>query len=432
MKTICVIGLMLLLPVMAQAATSSHPGQTGAIEGTITDAQGGDVIRYAGLVPPRLPSHRLFGLILGLHGKGGDEKQQVGPISQALAANNLAGQYVVLGLKAKGESWEDADVQPVAEAIAWALKEYPIDSRRVYAWGFSSGAFFTGKFAPRHQNLLAAGVIQSGGLWDPPKLEDGAEAAVQLYIIHGEKDTMVDVKMAHDACARLKAANYRFVYHELTGDDHGLRGPGGQPARQDAIRFMNALRNRAIPLTDAERKIVDDLSAKLSSGKWNPPTSAYAPLLNLAGPETDALLVVALQSAKPTVRLNAASLCQQRLYGKPVLDALAVAMKDKDAKVRSLAIRGLGLAANFQNPDAIEALAAFAKDTTNGSTDRLDAAGQLGVTLPLQLLSVNRQSQTFTALKALVDDKNSQISELASVSLDGKLTFDGQTYRAEK
>ena len=432
------IGILIALLILALSAAGAmaatpKPAASGSIEGQIMDEQGNAVIRYAGLVPPKLPSHRLFGLILGLHGKGGDEKQQIGRISKALESNELSGQYMILGLKSKNESWEDGDSEPVAKAIAWAMKEYPIDARRVYAWGFSSGSFFTGKFGPKHPELLAGGVIQCGGIFSVPKTEDdAAEPAFQFYIIHGEKDAMVDVKVSHDSCQHLTDGKYHFVYRELTGDDHGLGGPGGNPARHDAIRYMNAIRNRVIPLSEAEKKIVDEMIAKLTSGKMNPPISAYAPFLNLAGPETDAAVVLMLQSVKPEIRLNGVALCQQRLYGKPVLDALPALLKDKDGKVRTGAIRALGMAADFQRPDAVAALATLAKDTMASLVDRTNAAGQLGLTMTLQLYCVNHDAGIFGVMNDLLEDKNSQIKGLAKVSLDGKLAFDGQRYQVEQ
>ncbi|HEY3323014.1 MAG TPA: hypothetical protein VGP72_21355 [Planctomycetota bacterium] len=420
--------LIVLLALLCASAFSAQPRnqqqqqqQSGSISGEVKDEQGRGIIRYAGVVPKDAGPQKRLGLFIGLHGKGGDEKQQVGEIAKVLAACKLSREYMILGLKSKGEGWTDEDHEPIAKAIAWALKEYPVDPRRVYTLGYSSGAFGVGRFAPRHQNLVAAGIMLAGGLWDPPKAPDGGEAAVQLYLIHGEKDTTVPVKSGHEACERLKSANYRFVWHELTGADHGVGGPGSLPMKQDAIRWAHAQRNRLVPLSDDERKALDEITTKLKDGKSSLPQAACARLADLAGPEVDAALVLASQSERREARLMVATLCQQRIYGKPVFEALAALLKDKDTQVRAAAAQALGLAANWQHAEARDALCTCAKDASAANADRVNSAGQLGVCVPLQLFCVNRDAQISETFNALMEDKNPQLKQLAKLALDGKL-----------
>lgn len=221
--TIAAAVILVALPAGA-AQPKTPPANLNRPKGEIKDENGAFVIRYSAVVPKDIPPGQTVGLILGMHGLGGDENQQVGSIFSTLSACKLSNEYMILGLKSKGNGWEEADHEPLSKAIAWALKNYPVDPRRVYAWGYSSGAFGVGRFTPRYQNQVTAGVMFAGGLWDPPKCT-GDEQGLQLYLIHGDQDQTVQVKSSRDACEQLKANNYRYVYREVEKADHGLSLP---------------------------------------------------------------------------------------------------------------------------------------------------------------------------------------------------------------
>jgi hypothetical protein len=269
----------------------------------------------------------------------------------------------------------------------------------------------------------------AGGTWDPPRAPNGGEPDVQLYLVNGEKDGTVTVETAHKTCEQLKAARYRFVYRELAGADHGLGGPGNAPCKQDAAQWVHALRNRTLPLSDDERKQVDELAAKVKDGKTSPPASAFLRLQDLAGPEIEEVVASALKSERPDVRKAAAALCQQRLFGKAVMAALAPLVDDKDTAARAAAVRALGVAAHWQVPEAVEALCACAKDAAKSGTDRFGAVAQLGLTVPLQLFCARRDAAVFDTLAALQDDKNTQVRTIAKLAVDGKLLPEGQTVK---
>jgi len=63
------------------------------------DKDGKDVITYAANVPPkRLPNSKL-GLLLGFHGRGGNEKQLIDGAVSALQKAGLRDDFVIVGLK---------------------------------------------------------------------------------------------------------------------------------------------------------------------------------------------------------------------------------------------------------------------------------------------------------------------------------------------
>jgi predicted esterase len=410
----------------AWAGQARDEGKVDSSKGELKDEQGQFLIRYAVSVPRPLPPRKTIGMIIGMHGLGGDEHQQIGAIQEGLTLAQLSREYMILGLKARESGWNDQDNERIAKAIAWALKQYPVDPRRVYTWGYSSGGFGTGRFVPRYPKLVAGGVMWAGGLWDPPKAADGGEPDPQLYFIHGDKDPTVKVEVGRKSVEALQASKYRFVYRELSGADHGLGGPGNAPCKKDAVRWIHSLRNRTVPLSDDDRKAVEDLAEKIKEGKSPPPPTALARLLDLSGPEVEAALAAAFGSDRPELKKAAAVLCQQRLFGKAVMAALVPLLEDKDTAVRAAVERALGVAAHWQYPEALEALSAYAKDAERPVTDRFNAAAQLGLTVPIQLFCTNREPRVFDTLNALVEDKSGQLKGVARMGLDGKLVAEGQ------
>jgi predicted esterase len=424
------LGLFAVLGVGGLPAASMDQardeGKADASKGELKDERGQFVIRYAVSVPRPLLPRKTLGMIVGMHGLGGDEHQQIGSIQEGLSLAQLSREYMILGLKARESGWNDADNERIAFAIQWALRQYPVDPRRVYTWGYSSGGFGTGRFVPRYPKLAAGGVMWAGGLWDPPKVGDGGEPDPRLYLIHGDKDPTVKVETGRKSVEALQAAKYRYVYRELAGADHGLGGPGNAPCKKDAVLWIHSLRNRTVPLSDDDRKAVEDLTAKLKEGKSPPAPAALARLLDLSGPEVEAALAAAFGSDRAELRKAAAVLCQQRVFAKTVMAGLVPLLEDKDAPVRAAAVRALGVAAHWNAPEALDALAALAKDVEKPATDRFNAAAQLGLAAPIQLFCTNREPRVFETLTALAEDKNGQLKGVARMGLDGKLVAEGQ------
>lgn len=190
---------------------------------------------------------------------------------------------------------------------------------------------------------------------------------------------------------------------------------------------MHAQRNRLIPLSEAEQKTVAELTAKLEDGKSTPPPATFLKLKSLAGPEVDKLMVGALQCERREWRLAAAKLCQERLFGKPVREALAKLLVNKESQVLAATVRALGFAANWQFAEAQAALAAQASDASKPSTDRFNAAGQLGLATPPQLPCGNKDAAIFDTLKQLTGDKDARVKMVSQYGLDGKLLAEGET-----
>ena len=200
----------------------------------------------------------------------------------------------------------------------------------------------------------------------------------------------------------------------------------GNPHGEDAMRFLTALRNPNITQSEAEKALIERITGQLAENK--PILAAdIERLIDLAGPEVDQLLVQLAQAEKREMRLALARLCQQRLYGPPVVQVLAQLTKgDKEATVRSAATRALGVAAGWNNAAARDALIAVATDEAGKIMDRLLAAGQLGLVATMQHDCSNQDKTLFDALRSLLTDKNNPMRAVAQAGLDGKLVAKGE------
>ena len=419
--------LLLLIAAITLASAGEPPPPRGAIQqaGEMRDApDAAPFIRYAAWLPEKLVPGKRYALVLALHGLHQNERSLLYYVSTlGFQRNGLVQEAIVLGIKSKGDGWADEDTPAIEHALAWALKTWPIDTDRVYGYAISNGAMRMGLFAPRHQDILAAAVLLSGNVRNLPPTPAGTEPDIGMYLMHGDADPIVPVQEGRDAARDLAAAHYRLVYREYAGEKHIYAGTVQIVAQPDAVRWLFTQRLRHAPATPAAAAALVEARAA-AQGAAGATEAALAPLAELAGKEVDAVLVQALAAAAaPKVRLAAARLCTTRLYGRPVLAALAPLATDKDAELRRTAIAALGLAANWQQADALAALEAVAADAHG--KDRAEATAQLGLAWPLQRLCSNQDAALKGALEALTADRDPSVHELAAQGLAGTLVRDG-------
>ena len=73
--------------------------------------------------------------------------------------------------------------------LAWALKTYPINPRRVYMYGKGEGGKFSGEFTMTHPDLVTAAITYSWGWWLMPSELDSPIDPVNTApeILHGAR-----------------------------------------------------------------------------------------------------------------------------------------------------------------------------------------------------------------------------------------------------
>ncbi len=108
-----------------------------------------------------------------------------------------------------------------------ALKQYPIDFRKLVVMGFSQGGAMAYNLAIRHPERFAALVALS--TWFPEELLDCAgdrDALAQLpaLVQHGRADEAIEITRARQSVERLRSLKLPLVYreydcgHEITVD----------------------------------------------------------------------------------------------------------------------------------------------------------------------------------------------------------------------
>lgn len=146
-------------------------------------------------------------LVLALHGDGGDGGSFRAdlPLDVATAAG-----AVVAYPSGAGRSWDlytptpdNADQAFLTALVASLRARFAIDGARVFATGFSSGAFMVNQVACRQPTLFRAIAAHGGGAPDEP--EDpaattwaggytrcaGQTSGVPALVVHGEQDGVV-------------------------------------------------------------------------------------------------------------------------------------------------------------------------------------------------------------------------------------------------
>lgn len=205
----------------------------GDAKGPGSGGTGGDLApgyhKVSGTFGPRAGSYTVYvpkGLVLpaplvfGLHGTGGTGMQQDGfekSIADArgwlLAAPDAGKSQWNINPRAGEYAGMKADVDFAFAVLGDVLASYDVDTKRLWAAGFSQGAFFVYWLALTfHQDTFAGYVAYAGRIpaWGQPMQFSASKTAPGIpgLIVHGMKDTTVpfaDGKYSYDT---LKAAGH--------------------------------------------------------------------------------------------------------------------------------------------------------------------------------------------------------------------------------
>ena len=165
--------------------------------------------------PPAATKGTPMPLLVLLHGDGGTGK---GMIDWTPAAGQEA---IILALDGLGQGWRDAsDLAFVMAAIDAAKAEFNVDLRRVYAMGFSSGAYLSYRLGLEKGHLFAAvGIYEgSGSVVDKPSKKKCA-----FVFLAGATDPTVRAAEIKKSSEDLKSKGYPSEYFEIKGLDHDYK-----------------------------------------------------------------------------------------------------------------------------------------------------------------------------------------------------------------
>jgi predicted peptidase len=205
----------------------------------------GETLRYRLLLPAYHSgqSVKRYPLVISLHGMGcdgTDNVKQLICIVPTLQTTDFRQQFPCFVLAPQcppNMTWVDTRsyvgsavrhaphptlaIRLLLELIPRILRAYPIDARRIYVIGYSSGATGTWDLLARRPELFAAAAAICGRC-DPSTAR--VLSHVPLWVFHGATDPMVDCDIARRMVRALRAAGGHPAYTEYSDADHDQTG----------------------------------------------------------------------------------------------------------------------------------------------------------------------------------------------------------------
>jgi hypothetical protein len=181
------------------------------------------------------------------------------------------------------------------------------------------------------------------------------------------------------------------------------------PSNDDAIAWTTRLRNKNLSPSAAESNLL----------KAPPPeVNGYYPALALVGGQpAGAVLEKLFESDDPNIRRAAAETCRHGIFGASTTAALAKLATDPSVQVRQAAIGVLAMYANWRYQPAQAALIELATDTSDGASDRINAADALAYAVRYQVNGARLDPPMFQALVSLLEDEEEPVRATAVAAL---------------
>ena len=203
--------------------------------------ESGKKLPYRLLKPAKVEKGKRYPLVIFLHGAGergtDNEKQLVHGVPQFVARRDEYPCFLIAPQCPEGKRWVEVDwsadshTQPKEPGevgrltlglIEEAIKELPVDRKRVYLTGLSMGGYGAWDLAARRPELFAAVAPVCGGA-------DEATAAkikdLPLWAFHGARDTAVKPARSRNMIAALEKAGGKPKYTEYPDVGHNSWDP---------------------------------------------------------------------------------------------------------------------------------------------------------------------------------------------------------------
>ena len=321
------------------------------------------------------------------------------PVRMSLKRLGLSDSYVLLAVKAQaaGGGLGAADIEPIKKLVAWAQKTYPVNPRRIYAFGKGSGGSMAGQLSTLHSDLFAASISYSWG-WTNMISEldqpiDMVNSAPELYLVLGMRDFTHHITTVRNTYELVRAKGYHVIYREF--EELGDRAYH-HPSNDDALRWATRLRNKTIPPSAEEMNLLKAFSGEQAAGSG-------LGLLSVAGAGGRRSGGRSAPEALPVERRE----CTRWPRPRPAITASMVKrpprrsrklLGDPSPQVRNAALRATASYANWRYQPAQQALIQRATDKSLDLDARLDAADALGQAVKLQAAGVPQDPPMFRAL----------------------------------
>ena len=390
-----------------------------ATPSTLKDSAGKAIIQYVveppdSFAPPSTTDPaRQLGLILCFPEHDRPVGDEIYPVREALRRLGIRDGYVLLAGGPRERKFGPADHEPIAKLIEWAKKAYPINPRRVYMYGKGEGGKISGELAMFHPNVITASISYSWSWWTMPtettKAIDALNEAPEFYMVLGLRDLSHHLTNVRDGYSRVNAKGYHVIFREF--EDLGAR-TYHPPSNDDAIGWATRLRNKNLPLSAEEKRLLE-ATPKIGLNGY------YASLALVGGAPAGKVLEKLLTSLDDKVRAAAAATFNHGIFSEPAVAALGAKLRDPSSQVRRAATEALAMQANWRSEAAQQALTGFLANPAQAidPADRVSAASAIVEAARFQIKGVRQDAALFKSLVGMIDDKNEEIRTIAANTL---------------
>jgi|GEM_PF-4938273 len=376
-------------------------------------ADGSFIITYCLGQPAKLEPERQYPLIVCFHGRGGKATHHAETVLHILKDMGLQNEAIVLGAKSQGKGWEEVDHVLVTKLINWALKSLPVDPRRVYTHGMSSGGSMSGTYALTHPELIAAGVLYGSGIntGKIPAPPDSATTHPDLYIVMGQKD---DDKHKNSGVATTRWLTENKFQHIYRHPEDLGHSPNHKITNCDSTEWLLRQRHKTFPPP------ADDIT--LLRGMLKVDTLDAAGTANLArigGPPGAAVAAKLLSKRDPAMPTAVLAAAMDTCFGAEVhLQIGKRLLKSPDAAVRSAAIAVFAQDARWRYPVSMQALQQIVIESKHELSEREAAATGLATAASFQVRGNYQDPEIFITLVKLLDADEESLRTIAFDALE--------------
>jgi hypothetical protein len=356
------------------------------------------------------------GLFLCFQEHGHPTGDDLFPVRESLRRLGLSDSYVLIAAHSQDPKGKfgAADHEPLMKLIAWAEKTYPINPRRIYAYGKGEGGKISGELGVMHPELVTAGITYSWGWWMMPSEVTAPldpDRSAEFYMVLGLRDLAHHLTTVRDTYDRVTAKGYHVIYREIPELGERSYHP---PTNDDAIGWATRLRNKNVPLSPGEKALLEPFGRT----PLPRPAGGYYPAIALVGGSpAGSVLRRLFESKEVPIRLAAAETCSHGIFDETTTKALGQLLADPSIPVRRAAVNALEKYANWRSPAAQEALIRVATDASANLPDRISAADGIARAVALQANGVRQDPQMFRALVALLNEHDEPLHAVAYLAL---------------
>ncbi len=179
-------------------------------------------------IPESLDLSRQHPLVVGLHGRSGDENTIMDAYGDRQSSNNVVKQrvrqYGFIMVTPKGREanlgYQNAAEEDVIDVTRIVMSLYPVREDKVFLTGHSMGGGGTMLIGLKHPDLYKALAPIAGGLWVAGGMNDlsAKAASMPVRFYHGADDKVVPADPNALESSKKKLKNFEFK--EYPGEDH--------------------------------------------------------------------------------------------------------------------------------------------------------------------------------------------------------------------